>query len=39
MWQILSGIHNYADALFKVRRMDHTGLLLLKVLHDVRYDV
>ena len=36
VWQAVTGIHNYADTLFKVRKMDHTGLLVLRILHDVR---
>ena len=37
VWEVIDCVHHYVTALWCVRREDHTGLVLLRVLHDFRY--
>ena len=34
VWEVIDCVHHYATALWCVRREDHSGLVLLRVLHD-----
>ena len=37
VYQVMSGIWQYQSNLFMIRRDDHSGFLMLRLLHDVKY--